>query len=482
MGRYEGTVTLICYMLILFYAMLAVSSEKGVSLIVKCFTAACVVLGLWGVLQTMGVRLDAIPEALYIPASMREAGSLTLQKANAAVNWFFSNQNYSSFFLIFPVCLFAMTCIGEEDMKKKVLYAVMTGLMLFNLWQSASLGGMVGIAVSVVAAFIIAGAENIKKWRKSLGMLILAGILSVGASLPVIMKEVSSGTANGILGIEAAYAAELEELNASALQFAEIDHIITDGADVVFGFAGEEVRISTKDGEVTAVTDSTGKALSPEKGLLHVSTDTDADTGYRLLKAETMNKIWTFILYENEAYYVAPSGKSTKLDKVERMGFEGNEDFATYRGYIWSRTLPLVKETVLFGKGADTFIMYFPHQDFAGRYNIDHHTDKVDIVIDKPHNMYLGTAVNTGVISMLAMVAVYVIYLAESVKTYRKHTFGGFKDHIGMGIAIAVAGFMVAGLVNDSTVQIMPVVYALMGTGFAINRMVAKEKQTSAKE
>ena len=91
--------------------------------------------------------------------------------------------------------------------------------------------------------------------------------------------------------------------------------------------------------------------------------------------------------------------------------------------------------------------------------------------------MYLGTAVNTGVISMLALVAVYLIYLIESIRTYRKHTFNGFKDYIGMGVAVAVAGFMVAGLVNDSTVQMMPVVYALIGTGFAVNRMVKEEKE-----
>ena len=476
-GRYEGTVTLLCYMLILFYAMHAVLSEKGVKLIVKCFSAACVLLGIWGVMQVFGFRLDSIPEALYIPASMREAGSLNLQKANAAVNWFFSNQNYSSFFMIFPVCLFAMSCIGEENMKKKIAYAVLTGLMLFNLFQSASLGGMVGIAVSVVVAFIIAGMENIMKWKKSLGLLVLAAVVAVGASMPVIMKEVNSGMAKAILGIEEAYAAELEALNASELMFTEIEYIITDGADVVFGFTGEEVRIATKDGEVVSVQDASGTDLAPEKGLLHVSVAADEASGTPLLYAETMNKTWIFALYENEAYHVAPSGKLVKLDKVERMGFEGNEDFATYRGYIWSRTLPLVKENLIFGKGADTFILQFPHEDFAGRYNIDHYTDDVNIVIDKPHNMYLGTAVNTGVISAVALAAVYLIYLIESIRTYRKHTFNSFKDYIGMGIAVAVAGFMVAGLVNDSTVQMMPVVYALIGAGFAVNRMVKEEKE-----
>ena len=91
--------------------------------------------------------------------------------------------------------------------------------------------------------------------------------------------------------------------------------------------------------------------------------------------------------------------------------------------------------------------------------------------------MYLGAAVNTGVLSMLALIAVYGIYLIESFKLYRKHQFVGYKDYIGMGIFIAVAGFMVSALVNDSTVQMMPVVYVLLGMGLAINKMIKQEKK-----
>ena len=39
---------------------------------------------------------------------------------------------------------------------------------------------------------------------------------------------------------------------------------------------------------------------------------------------------------------------------------------------------------------------------------------------------------------------------------------------------LAIAGFVVSGLVNDSTVQVMPVAYTFLGMGFAINRMLHK--------
>jgi len=474
-GKYEGTLTLICYMLILFYTMHAVSGEKNVKLVVKCFAVTCFFLGLWGIMQTMGVDLNDLPAWLYVPAQFREVASMEEAVHTNAVTWFFTNQNYISFFMIFPIYLFAMSCIAEESGKKKVLYAVLTGLMLFSLWQAASLGGMVGLAVAVVAALLIAGVKNIVKWRKSLGMLILVAVVSMGASLPVIMGEVQSGADFSKLpGIDAAYAAGEEE--SDSLQFVKIDHIITDGPEIVFSFEGEEVRIKTENDTLKSVADASGKELSADNPLVQISTYTDEGTGYTIIVAKTANKEWKFVVTAGQTYFVSQTGQGIKLDKVESMGFEDNQGFATYRGYIWSRTLPLLKDTLLLGKGADTYAIYFPQDDYAGRYNIGYYKDTQNTIIDKPHNMYLGWAVNTGVVSMIALVAVFVIYLIESIKVYRKHTYEGFIDYIGMGIFIAIVGFMVSGLVNDTTIQMMPLVYVFLGMGFAINHMLKEKK------
>lgn len=471
-GRYEGTMILLCYMPLLFYAMHAVRSEKGVRLIVRCFAVACFFLGIWGILQLCGVRLDAFPTWLYMPAAMRKYGSLHQQMAATAVNWFFGNQNYTSFFMVFPICVFAMSCIGVEDGKKKVIYAVLTGLMLFNLWQSASLGGMVGFAVAVIVALIVAGGENLKKWRKSLGLLLLAGIISVGASLPVILHEVGSASAD-IIGLETAYA---EEADDAPLHFSRIESIVTDGSKVTFAFAEEPITITMENDKIKSITDGTGRTVAADNGLMRACTSVHEDSGYTLLNVDTANQKWTFADVEDTLYFVTPSGKLIPLQEVAHTGFDGNEGFATNRGYIWSRTLPLLKDTVLIGKGADTFAIYFPQDDYAGRYNIGNYVNGTNTIIDKPHNLYLGAAVNTGVLSMLALIVLFGMYLVESVKVYRKCSFDGFAAYIGMGIFVAVAGFMVSALVNDSTVQMMPVVYVLLGVGLAVNRMVKKER------
>ena len=70
--------------------------------------------------------------------------------------------------------------------------------------------------------------------------------------------------------------------------------------------------------------------------------------------------------------------------------------------------------------GADTFAMYFPQADYAGKYNIGYFSDTRNVIVDKPHNMYLGIAVNTGVISLIAVLCIFGLYLIDSFKIYRK--------------------------------------------------------------
>ncbi|MBR5468119.1 MAG: hypothetical protein IKU80_02685, partial [Firmicutes bacterium] len=154
--RYEGTVTLICYMILLFYTINSVRSEKAVKLTFKCFMVACLVLGIWGVFQTFGLKVEKLPTFLWVPKSLVDSVSaITGKISGSPVTWFFGNQNYSSFFMVFPICISAMSCIAEVDTKKKIMYAALSGLMMFCLWRAESMGGMVGFAAAVLFAAVL---------------------------------------------------------------------------------------------------------------------------------------------------------------------------------------------------------------------------------------------------------------------------------------------------------------------------------------
>jgi hypothetical protein len=89
--------------------------------------------------------------------------------------------------------------------------------------------------------------------------------------------------------------------------------------------------------------------------------------------------------------------------------------------------------------------------------------------------MYLGSAVGTGILSVFALLAMFILYGIQSFKIYRKSTYSSFLEYSGVGIFIGVVGFLFAGLINDSSVSTMPLFYGLLGTGIAINMILKKE-------
>ncbi len=80
-------------------------------------------------------------------------------------------------------------------------------------------------------------------------------------------------------------------------------------------------------------------------------------------------------------------------------GLEGRERIVSGRGYIWSRTIPLLKKYILLGGGQDTFTVLFPNHDYLGKAQWG---DK-DLIITKPHCMYLQIAVQSGILSLIAL-------------------------------------------------------------------------------
>lgn len=470
--RYESTFVLIGYMAITFYAMNMINDERAFKLIFYIFSACCAVLGIWGILQTFEIDIYSLPSWLYMNSEISQMTNLKLSGAADSVRWFFTNQNYSSFFMVFPICISGMLIIWSQKIQWKIAFTVLLALMFYSLFNAKSLGGMVGAAVSAVVGLIVFNKKLIE-WKTSVVLIIIAGIVSAAVSLPSIMGEIGSVTPVASLFSKTAYADDAQQ---EGLKYVDIDYVVTDGNNIIFNFAGTEVTIKTESGRVLGVYGADGSEIGLNTDYMQISEGELEDTGYKTVNVKTANATWSFADLDGELYFVTPTGKGAKLDKVESFGFENSQDFATYRGYIWSRTLPLIKDTILIGHGADTFALYFPQADYAGKYNIGYFSDATDIVIDKPHNMYLGMAVNTGVISLIAALCIFAFYLIDSFKIYSKNEYSGFISLMGAGVFVAVCGFLVAGLVNDSTVQVMPTFYALLGTGFAANRVLKEKK------
>ncbi len=502
--RFEGTITLVSYMVMLFYIINSVNTEKNVKWIVypaAIFSGA--LLGLLGLSQAIDHDFfrTVIGKKLITPSWFWDKlDQLNFTFQHREIYQTVYNINYVSFYLTLLIPLFGMLFIHsvnrgkEEALWKKILWGALFTLLVFNLIGSVSSGGYLGMIAILILGFVVLN-KRVIQWKKPVIILFVLAILMCGVNYQQLQSEFDA--AKGFFGKNANEVdpthtkIEMNKDNDQAGAKAHIDYFDTDGDDIKVSVNGNEMIITTfsDDPSSVVVKDSSGKdiplkLISAEAGYLHAFLDErftmctlrpavdDSGNNYFILFIDGSE--WPFRLTDDGPKFVNKFGSLVDLDPVPQIGFENNPGFGSGRGFIWGTSIPMLKDTIVLGHGADTYCLYYPHYNYAGKYNAD--WENLNLIVDKPHCMYLGTAINTGIVSLLALLVLWGIYIVQSIRLYFRREFGSdFVTFTGAGIFFGICGFLAAALVNDSSVSVMPLFYGLLGTGIAINMMLKRK-------
>lgn len=505
--RFEGTLPLIGYMILLFYIINSVNSEKNVKWIIYPLAVTSALLSILGLTQALDRDFfqTEIGKKLITPSWFwNQVDSLNFTFQNKQIYQTVYNINYVSLYLTLLIPLFGMLFINsvnkgkDESLWKKVMWGLLFTLLLFNLIGSASSGGLMGMAFVAIVALIVLNKRVLNWKRPVVILLIITGVVAGGTydrwmpELTTAIKGVlDQGTIITTNPSSSALNVENIESDDSNIQH-KIDYMETTGQAIVVSFEGNEIIFTTYPDDPTSIKVKTnsGESLSLiptnvspiykvdderfSRITVRPATD-DASNNYFVIGTD--GNEWPFMITREGPKYLTGLGETVELRKVPAIGWESNQAFGSGRGYIWSRTIPMMKDTIILGHGADTYCAYFPHEDFVGKYNSGTFTSNINIVVDKPHNMYFGVIIGTGGISILALLILWGIYVLQSFKLYRREKYENFTSFTGAGIFFGICGFLVAGLVNDSSVSVMPMFYGLLGTGIAINMMLVKQSK-----
>ncbi|MBN7774058.1 O-antigen ligase family protein [Clostridium aminobutyricum] len=501
--RFEGTVTLLTYMFMLFYIINTVNNEKNVKCIIYILGIVSTLLSLLGITQASGHDFfkTLIGKKLITPSSYwNNLDQLTFTFHKEIYQTVY-NINYVSFYLTLLLPLFgllfiySMTKGKAEPVYKKLSWGVLFALTIYNLIGSQSSGGFLGMGIVVLISLVILNKKIINWWRP-VSILIVITLLVGGITYNRWMPEIS-GASKSVLGIDTQSSTNSEvpgspksnDLGVSTTTSkGYIDYIVTKGSDIIFNYKGNELTFTTYPENPVAIklTDAQGKDLDIKNiegsQMFTIADDRfasfvigpaedSAGTNYFIINVDDSE--WDFaIIPGKDVQYRNTLGNLVSLTKVPAIGWEDNQNFGSGRGYIWSRTIPMFKDTILLGHGADTYCIYFPQNDYVGKYNADW---GLNLIVDKPHNMYFATIVNTGMISLLALMVLWFTYIFQSIKIYGRRDLNSFIDYAGIGVFLGICGFLVSAFVDDSSVSVMPMFYGLLGTGIAINIMLKKQ-------
>jgi len=487
--RFEGTLVLLSYMLLLFYAINTVNSEKNVKYVLYPVAVSSGLLGILGLSQGLGhdfMQTKLCGMIMAPPRYWHMLEDLEFQFKNREIYQTVYNINYVSFYLTLLVPIFGLVFVHSvmkgkgERLAAKIVWGVLFAVLLYNMIGAKSSGGYLGLGIAIIVAVVLLN-KKIIEWRRPMAVLLVItlviGAVTYSRWLPELRGAFGGVFASADRETSATDSPRRSHIDYITLdtQFYSID-ISVNGNEAVFWLYPDnwpDLDILDKDSKKVPLRlideDKVEFILDDSRfSMCTIRGDVDKnDRSFFILKIDDQD--WIFLIVKEGLYFVNTIGNITQIKDAPAFGFKNNPGFGSGRGYIWSRTLPLIEDTLLVGRGADTFCIYFPHNDYVGKYNAD---IGLNLVVDKPHDMYMGIAVNTGVVSLLALLALLGMYYVQSIRIYRKRKYDSFLDFAGLGLFLGVLGFSVTGLVDDSTVSVMPLFYGLLGTGIAVNLML----------
>lgn len=515
--QFEGWFVVLTYILCFYIAFGFIRTKELLKFILDVILVGSIIVGILGTFQAFGI--DWIQSDWAKPILTQELlGQMDLSNFHVKLNFDVGmsyvtlyNPNYVGTYaaIIIPYCAYLI--IRGEKLVRRLLAAASVGLMLVTLLASRSRTGIVGIAVGIILLTILI-IPMLKK-AKPLAFVFL-GSCVIGV---VLLVTLYPGFIGKLLRGGEEYYVESMDCTDSSLNIHQ-----DDGKTII---ATLDTKNTTENGwgkqpieSLISITDEAGNPINATKNEDDNSLTISQD-GYhpfvisgasirpennslavfneeykrvsgkeRPVTDEINNSIdyicfkdwhheWRFTDVEGKLMIYNSFGRLDYLNPVEKVGFERNYHFGSRRGYIWSRTFPLLADHLILGVGRDNFVYEFPNNDYVGKTYMGYETQTVT----KPHNMYLQIWMQDGLIALLALLFLYGLFIVRAFRL----CFGKHRQTPGSGIdpqsfvivsAASTTGYMIVGLANDSTITSAAIFWLMLGCGYAAEAICRKSE------
>ncbi len=486
--RAEGFFTTACYFVIFLFSMYSFKTTKNFRYVVFALFFCVGVNTILGIFQFTGNSLETKDWFLNLIVDKKYADSVSINsgvKSNSLLGALY-NYNYVGSFTGLVIPLFSTMAIFDKKILHKIFYIIFDMMALFMLMGSTVRSGVVAVAAAIIVGIFLFFRLILKRWKIALGALGAAVLLVVAGNLiteGAFFKRVST-----LLGdmVQVVVPAEEKTDLFDTLPVREILHnndgsvtLVTQTDAMHISFNASENRYIFTDNrgeEINMSFNNTGEMTSTDERFSGITLDFNSvsdnlseGSAIYLWFNDNSKSILSFGLFGGKNIHLVDNKIADRIEPVnaEHFGFEGKELVGSSRGYIWSRTIPLLKNCILIGYGADTFAYVFPQQDFLAKYYS--YAEGFHITVDKPHNLYLQIFISNGLIALIAFLGICLFYLADSFRLYALRKEYRIEQIYGAAVMLAVVGYLAAGMFNDSVVSVAPMFWILLGVGCALN-------------
>lgn len=481
-GRFESVFVLIGYEILCFYAFRYASDPRTFQILLRGLAAAAALMCLLGFLQAAGMdplNLEWV-QRLITPHELWDEviGNISSNLTQNTVYLTLANPNYASIYLsmLLPL-MFILWKTGSRTVR--FCSGCLILLLFSDLILTFSRVGLFSLGIIGILTLILRKNSRKRHWKKMLAAVFACTLLffltdslsgfRFAERLKLTLQSFQKSDTPSLTYMET---------SAEGVTLTYGGRTIT--VSYQYGTGNESIRILGDDG-----TDLTDHYIAPAgildleglENLLLFTREVDEEDMLTLIIDEVF---WNFTEDPELGYlFYTGNGKYDTLSEIPRANLFGMEHMASGRLYIWSRTLPLLKDYWLTGSGEDTFYLVFPQNDYVGK--AAYAGSPLD-VIEKPHNTYLLTALQNGILSLILFLVFYLIYFIDSIRIYGKDRSFDTQDWMGFCVFLSTVCFMTGGIFNDSNINISPLFWAMLGIGMGLNRHIRVERSQHSEQ
>jgi hypothetical protein len=137
----------------------------------------------------------------------------------------------------------------------------------------------------------------------------------------------------------------------------------------------------------------------------------------------------------------------------------------TGRLYIWPETLKLIEAHPILGYGRDTLPYVFNQNDPNKASGLA----DPNIIVDKPHNIFLDIAVGSGIPCLLVFLALCFCYIKDNIRSFKSRVVSQ-DSNILIILFVGWCAFLIQGMFNDTIIGTGIIFWILFGASVAIAR------------
>lgn len=524
--HYEGLLVLLSYLVLCSALVIIFKPKTSSNFIIPAFIASVTVMSLIGILQFVGynpLELDLIKTIITWPADHQ---GLTYKDV-VAVYGTIGNPNFLGSFLALTLpFLIIETCSGVTN-KRKLFLSAATVICLSALFASSSRAAFTAVLLVLPGIGYCLG--NNRKMDSRLFKIILSVQFALIWILKILMRASLNGTDfiifNGILlaaflisivaapiqsavkkigmkkmligsglivllALGSAFAI-LPRASSEAWPLGKVENSAENkmemtlyGEPVSLEYHQGKLTVLDKDNQVIADISKQGKFTITLPSGREITADLREDKNDKGIKGLVLQEPYIlFILADTESgskVFVADV-KKVQTEPVSAPYFKplgGFESAGSGRGYIWSRTLPLLPSRIFLGSGPDSFVPSFPQLDLAAKSAA---FKNVYTIVDKPHSWYLQMAIHSGVIAALSIIALIGIVLTKLFHIIHENADDSDSFKFALMVFTSILAYAITSLFNDSVVGVAPLFWIVLGIGIALTVKVESETKSAKK-